>query len=525
MIAVGRNSTVTTVLFGAVLAIDGTKSGESCIRVNDCSKGVERRIGTGPWTWSRRSIGSAPLGFDPPEVSNARVSQRAGAPWRLGARLRGVHRRIRSDTTTLTADDRAVLAETERWSARIGAYAHLVVVLVIGSIVLVAFDTEHHTDPIATALLLADIAVALAGVPFAQRRQLGIWLSWAAGLLDVTVLIAVVFETVRFEAATSSPFKATLVVIWGVFLSFSLSAMRGRPILVLVQTLLFTLSLFLIATGLAVAPPSPGAPLSGSLKTFFDPGQSSIRIAVIVLAGTMLIVTTWRARINLRHAIVASRRAATLSRYIAPRVASVVADADHATLRAGRQQNVAVLFCDIRGFSTLAETMPPRELADFLNAFRRLAVAAIEEEGGIVDKFIGDEVMGLFGVPTVTSRDASRAIRAAQRLLASVKLWSLERTAEGLQPVSVGIGVHYGPVFAGVLGDDRLEFTVLGCTVNVARRLEELTKTLNYECIVSAWAIRAARSIASDDWICRGLPAQTLRGHSEPIGVFALVKS
>lgn len=484
----------------------------------------EPRIGTAAWVSSRLSSGNASLGDQSATAWDLRLSPRSGAGRKLPDSLRGLHRAMRRpDPAAFTADDQTVLAETESWSARIGASAHLIVVLVIGSIVLVAFETERHTDPIATSLLLADVAVSLCGVPLARHRRLGHWLSWAAGLLDVAVLIAVVLETVRFEAAASSPFRATLIVIWGAFLSFSLSAMRGRPILVLVQTLMFALSLVFIATGLAVTPPSSTAALSESLRTFFDPTQSSIRIVVVMLAGVMLIVTTWRARINLRHAIVASRRAATLSRYMAPSVASVVADADFAALREGRQQNVAVLFCDIRGFSTLAETMPPREIAGFLDVFRRHAVAAIEGEGGVVDKFIGDEVMGLFGVPAVTSWDAARAIRAARKLLASVRQWSAERTAEGLPPVDVGIGVHYGPVFAGVLGEDRLEFTVLGNTVNIARRLEELTKTLDCHCILSAWAVRSAQAEESGDWLCRGLPSQTLRGHSEPIGVFSLV--
>lgn len=499
-----------------LVALDGIT------QVSECLQGSEHPGGTAVWALSEPSPDGALPNGKPAEVSGAGVFQRVFAA-RGPAMLGWVRWKMHRDRASLTTEDLAVLAETERWSAQIGACAHLFVVCVIGSIVLVAFDTEHHSDPIVTALLLADLAVSLFGVFFARRARVAGWLSWAAGLLDVTVLTAVVIETVRFELTTPGPFKATLVVIWGVFLSFSLSAMRGRPILLLVQTTMFALSLIYVATGLADALHPSAVVLSGSLVTFFDPAQSAIRIAVIVLAGLMLIVATLRARINLRHAIVASRRAATLSRYMAPSVAAVVANTDVEALQEGRQQDVAVLFCDVRGFSTLAETMPPREIANFLNMFRRLAVAAIEGEGGVVDKFIGDEVMGLFGVPTVTPYDAGRAVRAAQRLLAFIETWSLERMANGHPPVSVGVGIHYGPVFAGVLGENRLEFTVLGSTVNIARRLEELTKSLDQECIASAQAIRAARTDGSGNWVCRHLPAQTIRGHSEPVEVFAVV--
>lgn len=473
-------------------------------RVIEGLEGVERRDTTGTDTRN----------FQPANVNR-----------RFPTTLRGLRWRVFPASACLTADDKTVLAETKRWSARIAAVVHLFVVFVIGSIVLVAFGTGHHSDPIVTTMLLADLAVSCCGISLARRPRLGPWLSWVAGLLDVSILIAVVIETIRFELTTPTTSKAQLIVIWGVFLTLTLSAMRGRPILLLVQTALFALSLIYISTGLAVWLHPASATLSASLVTFFDPFQSSIRIAVLVLAGLMLIITTLRAQSNLRHAVVASRRAATLSRYMAPSVASVVADSDHATLRKGRQQNVAVLFCDVRGFSLLAETISPLEIAAFLNEFRRLAATAIENEGGVIDKFVGDEVMGLFGVPAVSSRDPSHAIRAAQALLAAVRSWSLERTARGRPPVHVGIGIHYGPVFAGVLGDDRLEFTVLGTTVNVARRLEELTKTLNCECIVSAWAIRAAKTDESNQWNCRGLPAQMVRGHSEPIEVFALERN
>jgi adenylate cyclase len=177
----------------------------------------------------------------------------------------------------------------------------------------------------------------------------------------------------------------------------------------------------------------------------------------------------------------------------------------------GRQQPAAVLFADIRGFTTVSETLAPPELARFITEFRRRATRATQRHAGIVDKFIGDAVMAVFGVPEPTPADALNALRAAMALLAEMADWNHDRCAAGLAPVHLGVGVHYGVVFAGVLGDDeRLEFTVLGDAVNVAQRIEELTRSLGTDLIVSEDLLKAADlpDRRERDWGLRTLNSQ-----------------
>ena len=135
-------------------------------------------------------------------------------------------------------------------------------------------------------------------------------------------------------------------------------------------------------------------------------------------------------------------------------MASILAAQGSAALRQGRQQPAAVLFADIRGFTARAEALPPPELARFMSAFRRRATRAIELHSGIIDKFIGDAVMAIFGVPDPGPSDAANAVRAALALLNEIDDWNREAAAEGLPSVCLGVGVHHGLVFAGALGDE-----------------------------------------------------------------------
>ncbi|WP_407530989.1 adenylate/guanylate cyclase domain-containing protein [Methylobacterium oryzisoli] len=198
-------------------------------------------------------------------------------------------------------------------------------------------------------------------------------------------------------------------------------------------------------------------------------------------------------------------------------MARLAAEVDLAVLRAGREQDATVLFADIRGFSTLCEDLPPREVAAFLEEFRSRAAQAIEAAGGFVDKFVGDEVMAVFGVPDPASRDADDALAAGRMLAAAMRDWSREREAAGLTPVRIGIGIHRGPVFIGAIGADRVEVTAVGDTVNVARRLEQMTRSLDCDCLASEAVAQAAAPGEAT-----AVAVRKVRGRRGPLRIFAV---
>jgi adenylate cyclase len=147
---------------------------------------------------------------------------------------------------------------------------------------------------------------------------------------------------------------------------------------------------------------------------------------------------------------------------------------------------VTVLFSDIRSFTTISESMEPRALLDFLNEYFSGMVESVLRHHGVVDKFIGDAIMAVFGAPVPEPDDALNAIKAALDMRTRLAQINRAFEARGLPSIRTGIGLHYGQVVAGNMGHvERMEYTVIGDTVNVASRLEGLTKELKTDIILS----------------------------------------
>ena len=300
------------------------------------------------------------------------------------------------------------------------------------------------------------------------------------------------------------------------------ASMRYRPWLIV-----YAAGLFLAAIGAGTLIPQLGQTANVEMHMMRQGGMGSLMsnqilpFALVVLAAFILFVISRRTRALLLKSITHANRAAKLSRYFSPNLADSLAEGDDDQLLAGRRQAAAILFVDIRGFTSLGETMAPEELSAFLSEYRNRLAGPIFEHGGTVDKFIGDAIMAVFGAPRQGADDAGQAVKCALAVLHATRRWSDAREQSGSLPVAVGIGVHYGEVFAGALGDDQLlEYTVIGDTVNVAERLEGLSRDVGSPLVVSAATLEAAGTAESTQW--RHLPPQNLKGHSEPVQVFCL---
>jgi adenylate cyclase len=169
-----------------------------------------------------------------------------------------------------------------------------------------------------------------------------------------------------------------------------------------------------------------------------------------------------------REAVVLSN----FQRYFTPDLALQIAGQEGEIQLGGAKRQVVVLFSDIRGFTSLSERMSPDEIASLLNRYFTEMVEIVFEHGGTLDKFMGDALMALWGAPIARADDADRATQAAlamQRALAGLnERW----IRQGLPPLSIGIGINAGEVFAGNIGSARrLEYTVIGDAVNTAARL------------------------------------------------------
>jgi adenylate cyclase len=243
----------------------------------------------------------------------------------------------------------------------------------------------------------------------------------------------------------------------------------------------------------------------------------------------MLAVAVYRSQGMLGRAVQAERSRANLARYFSPTMVDELAGNDR-PFEGARKQEIGVLFADIVGFTHLAEKATPGEVIELLREFHGRVADVIFRHGGTLDKFIGDCVMATFGTPLPAPGDATRTIFCATRIGESIAAWNAERIATGLEPIGVGIGAHYGSVVLGDIGDDRrLEFAVLGDTVNVASRLEGLTRGLSRTILISDDLVQAARkegyTVGALLLRFAQLPSQQLRNRDQLVSVWGSAMS
>jgi adenylate cyclase len=176
---------------------------------------------------------------------------------------------------------------------------------------------------------------------------------------------------------------------------------------------------------------------------------------------------------------------------------------------------VCVLFLDIRGFTAMSHARSAGETVDLLNDFFAAMVEIVDRHGGIVNKFLGDGFLALFGAPLADPKAADHALAAGRDMLAAVDDWNRARPAQALR---VGIGIHAGDAVTGTVGSaQRKEYTVIGDTVNLAARLEQLTKETGARLLVSDALANQARSSGGV-----ALGPMAIRGYGEPVNVWKL---
>lgn len=197
----------------------------------------------------------------------------------------------------------------------------------------------------------------------------------------------------------------------------------------------------------------------------------------------------------------ATRVRENFERYFTPRIAARIAEATTRVLPGGVRQPVVVLFSDVRGFTAIAESLPPTQMANQLNEYFAAMVDCVFRHDGALDKFIGDAIMAYWGAPEAGADDAARAVAAATDMQQALDRLNARWRTEGRPELHAGIGIHAGDAFVGNIGSpQRLEFTLIGDTVNVANRLCGLAQAR--EVLVSEPIVQALGEAVS----CRRRP-------------------
>lgn len=434
--------------------------------------------------------------------------------------------------------DAAFLREQKR-GVRLGGVARLVALAIILAWVVV-IDGQYENLPV------YGIIGVLGGLSFltvwaATQDAYRPWMLYPMVLIE-HLLIAYGILFVSQYGGEPFPGPVMLRSIWFsvFFLFIAGAALAQSPWLVLwsgfCAAAAWSLGALLVMRepGVIVTDPGfGGAPtLAEVLRIYLDPmfvdviGWTSQGLLLMLVAAT-LSVAVLRSRRMMTDQIAAERERANLARYFSPDMVDRLAAKD-SPLAQAQTHSVAVMFADLVGFTRICETERPDAVIELLRGFRARMERCVFANGGTIDKYVGDCVMVTFGTIQSNPQDPAAAIACALDMVQSIDAWNRERQVEGRQPLRLGIGIHYGEALLGDIGGERrMEFTVIGDTVNVASRLEKITRDLGADIVVSDEAAAAARAAVGDGLLSRFQRAEAvaLRGRSGCLGVWYLARS
>lgn len=410
---------------------------------------------------------------------------------------------------------RVVLAEQKK-AGKISALIRLGVF----TIMLISFLVLEKSFPWTALPIMLLGCYALSGLIGFGLAVAGIYRPWFAfvySTLDIVILFAFFAAIAEFyHLPTSEILKlpgATLI-----FLFLALAAMRYEVSLIAYTLVLYAVLWCFMVFAIGEIPET-GEPVHSIVLPL---SAELMRLAITAFVALTVGFLVYHTRRLLFDSIIENRQRENLSKYLPATLVQNMAYEGSNLVEGSRCQKAAILFVDICGFTKMSESHKPREVIDFLTEFRHRMNGAIVANGGTIDKFIGDAIMVVFGVPTPDKDDACNALKCGVAMMKNLDVWNKERHQQGKEPVGIGIGIHYGDVIAGALGDEaRVEYTVIGDTVNVAERLEGLTRGLSTSLVISKSLYDQAKPF-SEKLDTTPLIGVKLKGRMNPIDLFAI---
>jgi adenylate cyclase len=402
-----------------------------------------------------------------------------------------------------------LLKEAELEAERTAGWVRIVLAAVLATSLLVsgrlaaaAGDAEIWARLGLGALAIgALLALGIVSLVLVRTKSYAPWMALALTAGDALIVVLTVAATLH-DNQLASNWIVIAPALWATPLILAVGALRYRPGVQLWATGIMIAGLGLVAVafpGDIFLPPADAAAFAANPLAFdlLSLPSNLIRAVMLALAGATTALVMLRARRLLHRAVTEASERASIARFLPAEIAPLMEGDSLEVWRRGRRQEITVVFVDLRGSTALAEHMDPARLSIFISSFRRRVMQAAQSHGGVVDKFMGDGALLIFGIPQPQPDDARRAILCAREIIRLIARWNAKRHFD--PPVRVGIGLHTGEAFCGVLGaQERLEFTVLGDVVNVAARIEQMTKRFGTS--LAATETTVVRAGEAEEW-------------------------
>lgn len=254
-------------------------------------------------------------------------------------------------------------------------------------------------------------------------------------------------------------------------------------------------------------------PLKGKASSGLGDAKNSKGKANAAVIGAMLMIEDISSE---------KRMKSTMSRYMDPELADqlMASGGSNEDIMGGKQSVGTVLFSDVRSFTTITEELGAQGTVKLLNEYFTIMVDCITDEGGMLDKFIGDAMMCIFGTPVPHDDDPDRAVRAAIRMMTDLKVFNNKRMNEGKKPIDHGMGINTDSIVSGNIGSPkRMDYTVIGDGVNLAARIESACKQYGAHILISEFTYKAVKAT----YRTRQVDYVIVKGKTEPVGVYEVL--
>lgn len=405
-----------------------------------------------------------------------------------------------------------------------GSLASCLMAFVCGS-VLYALTTVGLLRGIEVPIIWTMIGGAYSGAVWllARARKIQSRSTWAVMLgfctLPTSIYIIAWFMlpsgTATYITGPPGYLYFFLIVLTGFAFNFRLSLVVG-----VFSALQYSLAAHLAAPWLALVRHEDALLLQDLTQESFYHFKS----LMMAMTGMTIGIISRHVRNLIEESLEKQRETLMVSRLFGQFVSNEVKDKillSAGQVSAGEKKTVAILFCDIRGFTSFSEKVAPEQVVEYLNEYLDAMVRAINAAGGTIDKFIGDAIMAVFGGVMPVENACDAALAAALLMRAALNELNAARAKAGLPAIHNGIGLHFGEVLQGAIGSaERKDFTIIGDAVNTASRIEGLCKDFKTDLVFSDSVYNAASPAVQAR--CRRIGEAQVKGREQPIDLWTI---